>query len=48
MWYLGRGIHHATRLLGKTPSPMTASEGRDIWTNTTNPLGPRHAPWEGK
>lgn len=48
MWYLGRIIHHMTRLLGRRASRMTAAEGRDIWINTTQPLGPRYAPWEQK
>jgi len=46
MWYLGRAIKHLTRLTGKKVKPMTTAEGRDIWINTTRPLGPRHAPWE--
>lgn len=46
LWYLGRGIKHATRLMGKSAPPMTKAEGRDIWINAGNPLGPRYAPWE--
>jgi N-acetylglucosaminyl-diphospho-decaprenol L-rhamnosyltransferase len=45
-WHLGRGIKHSTRLLGRSVQPMPHAEGRDIWTNITNPLGPRHAPHE--
>lgn len=44
LWHLGRLIKNTTRLLGRTVKPMTAAEGRDIWTNATQPLGPRHAP----
>jgi GT2 family glycosyltransferase len=46
LWYLGRAIKHASRLAGRSIRPMPAAEGRDIWTNTTRPLGPRHAPGE--
>ena len=46
LWYLGRAIKHVTRLFGKRVKSMTAAEGRDIWINTTRPLGPRYAPWE--
>lgn len=38
LWYLGRVIKHATRLLGRKIKPMVAAEGRDIWINTTRPL----------
>jgi GT2 family glycosyltransferase len=46
LWYLGRGIKHATRIAGRRVPPMPVAEGRDIWTNATQPLGPRHAPGE--
>ncbi|MEM8729307.1 MAG: glycosyltransferase family 2 protein [Pseudomonadota bacterium] len=46
LWYLGRGIKHLTRLFGKRVPPMAMAEGRDIWINVANPLGPRYAPWE--
>ncbi|WP_298976342.1 glycosyltransferase family 2 protein [uncultured Roseobacter sp.] len=46
LWYAGRSIKHLTRLVGKRVAPMAASEGRDIWINAGNPLGPRYAPWE--
>lgn len=48
MWVLGRTIHHLSRLAGRKVSPMTKAEGRDIWTNVADPLGPRHAPWENR
>ena len=44
LWYLGRIIKHAYRLLGRKISPMALSEGRDIWTNANRPMGPRFAP----
>ncbi|MBW4710789.1 glycosyltransferase family 2 protein [Roseobacter sp. YSTF-M11] len=44
MWHLGRLIKNTTRLAGRSVRPMTAAEGRDIWTNVTRPLGPRYAP----
>ncbi|MEL6417065.1 MAG: glycosyltransferase family 2 protein [Pseudomonadota bacterium] len=46
LWYLGRGIKHASGLLGREIGRMPAAEGRDIWTNIRQPLGPRYAPWE--
>lgn len=45
-WHLGRGIAQLRRLAGRAPVPMAACEARDIWTNFTNPLGPRGAPGE--
>lgn len=48
LWYLGRGIKQSTRLLGRRVKPMTKSEGLDIWTNATRPLGPRLAPGESE
>ena len=45
-WYLGRGIAHARRLLGRRAPPVAIAEGRDIWINATRPLGPRNAPGE--
>jgi N-acetylglucosaminyl-diphospho-decaprenol L-rhamnosyltransferase len=46
VWYLGRGIKHATRLFGKPVHPLPRGQGRDIWTNFINPMGRRHAPDE--
>ena len=46
LWYLGRMIKHSTRLLGRSAGRMPVAEGRNIWTNTRRPLGPRYAPWE--
>ena len=48
LWYLGRGIKHLSRLTGRRIKPMTRSEGIDIWTNVTRPLGPRFAPGEAE
>ncbi len=44
LWYTGRGIKYLYLLTGRRFKPMTRSEGRDIWTNVTRPLGPRFAP----
>ncbi|SNX74267.1 hypothetical protein SAMN05878503_1217 [Cereibacter ovatus] len=46
MWYLGRGVAHGARLLGKPGSPLPERQGRDIWINALRPLGPRLAPGE--
>jgi GT2 family glycosyltransferase len=46
LWYVGRSIKHLTRLLGRRAPPLPAHQGRDIWINVTDPLGPRYAPWE--
>ncbi len=46
LWYLGRTIKHSTRLLGRDPGQMPLAEGRNIWVNAGDPLGPRYAPWE--
>ncbi len=43
-WYLGRAIAWASRALGRNYSALAKSEARDIWTNFTQPLGPRRAP----
>lgn len=45
-WHLGRAIAQARRLTGRARAPTAAQEARDIWTNFTNPLGPRGAPGE--
>lgn len=47
-WYLGRTIKHLTRLMGRRVDPLPAHQGRDLWTNFTRPLGPRHATGEGQ
>ncbi len=44
LWYLGRGVAHVRRLFGKPVPPANELEHRDLWTNATNPLGPRYAP----
>lgn len=44
--YLGGAIAMAMRLTGKQKRPFAARELTDIWTNFTDPLGPRLAPWE--
>lgn len=46
VWYLGRLIRNAARLTGKRIRPMPKAQWRDIWTNVTQPLGPRYAPGE--
>lgn len=48
LWYLGLAIKHLTRLAGRSVGPAVQSEGRDIWTNISQPLGPRFAPWESE
>ena len=45
-WYLGRCIKNSTRILGRKVPPLPAQQGRDIWINVSQPLGPRYAPWE--
>jgi hypothetical protein len=44
--YLGGAIAFAMRVTGKQKRPFAARELSDIWTNFTDPLGPRLAPWE--
>ncbi len=46
LWYAGRAVKNLTRLAGRRVAPMAAREGRDIWINARDPLGPRYAPWE--
>jgi len=46
MWFAGRGIAGLRRILGRNYNRAKRAEGRDIWTNAFNPLGPRHAPAE--
>ena len=45
-WHLGRAIAQLRRLTGRSPAPAATQEARDIWTNFTQPLGPRGAPGE--
>lgn len=42
-WMFGRGIAHLRLLAGKTVPPSNRAEARDIWINTLDPLGDRHA-----
>lgn len=48
LWYLGRVLANARRLAGKQVPQVATSQGKDLWVNATNPLGPRYAPWEGE
>lgn len=46
LWLLGRGVSQLRRLVGKPVPRKKQCEARDIWTNFTQPLGPRRAPHE--
>jgi GT2 family glycosyltransferase len=46
MCYAGRGIAHASRLIGRKIKPMPERELADNWINFSRPLGPRLAPGE--
>jgi len=46
LWYLGRGLAQTRRLFGKPVPGTVEAEARDIWINSLQPLGPRHAPGE--
>lgn len=44
MWTAGRVIALLRRLMGRRSDNANAREGRDIWTNAFQPLGPSHKP----
>jgi hypothetical protein len=45
-WIAGRGVNRLRRLAGRDTYPAAEAEGRDIWINAWDPLGPRRAPGE--
>jgi GT2 family glycosyltransferase len=46
LWTIGRAFAGMRHLLGRRGNNFRRAELRDIWTNISNPLGPRHAPGE--